>query len=116
MQKFRVFSRDFSAFCRIFNWSSAYNGTVETTTDQRNLSIIGSDDTQISSQKWVQIDIKVSLFYLIHPANSNSRRNWVFLRGFSVFYVVVEFLSPLLHIVSQAKQSKQLLTKENRIL
>ena len=58
--------------------------------------------------------MKVSLFYLIHPANSNSRENWVSSRDFSFFFV--EFLSPLLHIVSQAKQSKQLLTTEIRIL
>ena len=37
--RFRVFSRDFRAFCRFLNSSSAYSvtgETVETTTDQRN--------------------------------------------------------------------------------
>ena len=58
--------------------------------------------------------MKVSLFYLIHPDYTNSRENWVFSRHFSAF--CGEFLSRLLHVVSQAKQSKQLLTKEIRIL
>ena len=49
--------------------------------------------------------MKVSLFYLIHPANSNSGSHEI-----SVLYVNI--LTRLLHIVSQAKQSKQLLTKE----
>ena len=50
--RIRVFSRDFRAFCRFLNSSSAYcvtGETVETTTDQRNLSIIRSDDVHISS-------------------------------------------------------------------
>ena len=37
---------NFSAFCQIFTVSSAYcvtNETIETTTDQRNLSITGND-------------------------------------------------------------------------
>ena len=59
--------------------------------------------------------MKVNLFYLIHPAGSNSRENWVFSRDFSVSFLLI-FLSPLLHIVSQAKQSKKLLTKEICIL
>ena len=29
--------------------------------------------------------MKVSLFYLIHPANSNSYENWVFSRDFRIF-------------------------------
>ena len=39
-------------FCLFLNSSFAYSvtgETVETTTDQRNLSIIGSDDVHISS-------------------------------------------------------------------
>ena len=59
--------------------------------------------------------MKVSLFYLIHPANSNSCKNWVSSRDFNVSFFV-ECLSPLLHIVSPVKQSKQLLTKKIRIL
>ena len=47
--------------------------------------------------------MKVSLFYLIHPANSNSHE---------ISVLSVYFLTHLLHIVSHAKQSKQLLTKE----
>ena len=46
-----IFLRDFHAFCRFLNSSSAYSvtgETVETTTDQRNWSIIGSDDVYIS--------------------------------------------------------------------
>ena len=42
-----VISRDFSAFYWIFNLCSVYSftgETVKTTTDQRNSSIIGSDD------------------------------------------------------------------------
>ena len=58
--------------------------------------------------------MKVSLFYLIHPASSNSRENWVFSQDFSAFFV--EFLSRLLHVVSQAKLSRHLLTKEIRLL
>ena len=48
-----MYSREvFRAFCRFLNSSSAYSvtgETVETTTDQRNSSIIGSDDVHISS-------------------------------------------------------------------
>ena len=58
--------------------------------------------------------MKVSLFYLIHPANSNSRENSGILTRFPCFMSI--FLTRLLHIVSQAKQSKQLLTKEIRLL
>ena len=50
--RIRVFSRDYRAFCRFLNSSSAYSATgetVEATTDQRNSSIIGSDDIHISS-------------------------------------------------------------------
>ena len=54
--------------------------------------------------------MKVSLFYLIHPANSNSHENSGILMRFPCFMSI--FLIRLLHIVSQAKQSKQLLTKE----
>ena len=42
----------FSCFMSIFNSSSAYcvtGETVETTTDQRNSSIIGSDEVHLSS-------------------------------------------------------------------
>ena len=46
--------------------------------------------------------MEVSLFYLIHPANSNSRENLGILERF-------------LHRLPQAKQSKQLLTKEIRL-
>ena len=52
--RIRVFSRDFRALCLIFNSSSAYcvtGETVETTTDQRNLSIVGRDKIYISSKK-----------------------------------------------------------------
>ena len=52
--RIRVFSRDFRAFCRFLNSSSAKSvtgETVETTTDQRNLSIIGRDKIYISSKK-----------------------------------------------------------------
>ena len=44
----------FCALCLIFNLSSAYcvtGETVETTTDQRNLCIIGRDKIYISSKK-----------------------------------------------------------------
>ena len=44
----------FPCFCLIFNTSFAYcvtGETVETTTDQRNLSIIGRDKIYISSKK-----------------------------------------------------------------
>ena len=41
----------FLCFMSIFNSSSAYCVTVETTTDQRNLSIIGRDKIYISSKK-----------------------------------------------------------------
>ena len=53
-RRFRVFSRDFRALCLFFNSSSPYcitGETVETTTDQRNLSIIGRDNIYISSKK-----------------------------------------------------------------
>ena len=45
-EKLGIFVR-FQCFCPIFNLSSGE--TVKTTTDQRNLSIIGSDDVHISS-------------------------------------------------------------------
>ena len=48
-----VFSLDFSAFCRILNFFSAYNFTCETgetAVDQRNSSIIGRDKIYISSK------------------------------------------------------------------
>ena len=48
--------------------------TPKTTTDQRNSSIVGSDDVHISSEIG-ENDMKVNLFYLIHPANSNSCEN-----------------------------------------
>ena len=54
--------------------------------------------------------MKVSSFYLIHPANSKSCENSGILTRFPCFMSI--FLTRLLHIVSQAKQSKQLLTKE----
>ena len=54
--------------------------------------------------------MKVSLFYLIHPANSNSREISGILTRLPCF--MSNFLTRLLHIVSQAIQSKQLLTKE----
>ena len=47
--RIRAFSRDFRAFCRFLNSSSAYSVTGETVTDQRNSSITGSDDIHISS-------------------------------------------------------------------
>ena len=48
----RVFSRDLSAFYRIFNSFSTYSfagETIKTATHRRNLSTIGSDDIHISS-------------------------------------------------------------------
>ena len=47
--RFPVFWRDVRVFCQFLNSSSAYSVTGETTIDQRNLSIIGSDDVHISS-------------------------------------------------------------------
>ena len=59
----------------------------------------------------------VSLFDLIHPANSNSwliiAKIRVFSRDFSAFCRI--FLTHLLHRVPQAKQLKELLTKEIRL-
>ena len=57
--------------------------------------------------------MKVGLLYLIHPANSNSHEN-LGIREISVF--LGEFLTCFLHKVSKVKQSKQLLTKEIRVL
>ena len=48
--------------------------TVKTTTDQRNLFIIGSDDVILPKRNGEK-DMAVSLFYFIHPTNSNSREN-----------------------------------------
>ena len=48
--------------------------------------------------------IKGSLFYLMHPPNNNSHKK--------ISVLFVEFLTRLLHIVLQAKQSKPLLTEE----
>ena len=45
----------------------------------------------------------------MHPANFNSQENRVFSQDLCFF---VEFLTRLLYIVLQAKQSKQLLTEE----
>ena len=53
--------------------------------------------------------MKASLFYFIHSAYTNPRENSVFLRDFSAFF---KFLTRLLYVVSQVKQSKQLLTQE----
>ena len=48
--------------------------TLKTTTYRRNLSIIGSNNTYF----FIEIgekDTRVSLFYLMNPASSNSREN-----------------------------------------
>ena len=57
--------------------------------------------------------MKSSLFYFIYPANSNSRENLGILARFRAF---CRFLNSSSSVVSQAKQSKQLLTKEIRLL
>ena len=48
--------------------SQAKQLKLETTTDQRNSSIIGRDKIYISSKKREEMQF----IYLIHPANSNS--------------------------------------------
>ena len=58
-------------------------------------------------------DMEVSSFYLIHPANRNSRQNSGYSREISILFV--KFLTRLLHRVPQGKQSKQLPTKEIRL-
>ena len=63
--KIWVFSRDFRVLYLIFNSSSAYcviSQTVETTTDQRNLSIIRRDKIYISSKKGEEMQF-IYLFY-----------------------------------------------------
>ena len=57
----------------------------------------------------------MSFFYLIHPADSNSRENSGILAR-PRFFLSNFLLSCILHIFSQAKQSKQLLAKEIRLL
>ena len=52
----------------------------------------------------------VRLFYLINPAYSNSIQ---FRYSGEISVLFVKFLTCLLHIVSQAKQSKQLLIQRN---
>ena len=57
--------------CLFFNSSSAYcvtGETVETTTDQRNLSIIGRGKIYISSKKRNAIYLFI---YFMNPDNSN---------------------------------------------
>ena len=83
--RIRVFSRDFRAFCRFLNLSSAYSvtgETVKTTTGQRNYR------NRQRTYFLIEIgekDMKVSLFYLIHPTNSNSHENSGILTGFPCF-------------------------------
>ena len=61
-------------------------------------------------------DMKMSLFYLIHPADSNLHENSGVLTRSPCFMSMFFFYSPILHIFLQAKQSKQLLTKKIRQL
>ena len=69
--RFRVFSPDFRALCLFFNSSSAYcvpGETVETTTDQRNSSIIGRDKIYISSKKGEEMQF---IYLFDESSNSN---------------------------------------------
>ena len=75
----------FVDFYKLVFFCSVTGETVETTTDQRNSSIIGSDDVHISFTEIGEKDMKVSLFYLMHPANSNSRENSGILTRFPCF-------------------------------
>ena len=63
-------------------------------------------------------DLEVSLFYLIYRGTVIHARIQVFSQVFSAFQIglVFKFLTHLLHRVPQAKQSKELLTKEVHLL
>ena len=59
-------------------------------------------------------DMEVSLFYLIHPTYSTSCTKFGYSYEISVLFV--EFSTRCRCMLAQAKQSKQLLTKKNRLL
>ena len=69
-----VISRDFSAFCWMFCLPSSAGKTVETTTNRRNSSIIGSKDTYFIKEM-DEKETKMNLFYFNTPVYSKSHEN-----------------------------------------
>ena len=89
----------FSGFC---NSSSAYVVQVKQSKQQltKEICLLSEATTYIFRIEMGEKDMEVSLFYLIHPANSNSHKNSGILTRFQCF--LFEFLTRLLHRVPHA--------------